>query len=263
MDREVYQVDSSQERGSCFRLFQLIVLLAWITGFWLLGASFGGTPLLGKFLRPDYWWIVKMGTTVLVLFLIALVVCEPHDRGRRGVALLLQMGIMIVPLLYLPTAVSSNLSPEAAKKRSLSVAGCGLPLESVSSRQSSGSVSAEGKAEPQEPKLLVNPPLIDLLRQSERYDGKPVTTLGRVCLDDRLPQGTFFCYRLLMVCCAADVVPIGVLVDYGKIKTLQNGGWVKVSGTVGLTTFESHRAVKIVAQRVEPTTPPKDPYVWP
>ena len=53
-----------------------------------------------------------------MLFLIAVFLSDNFSTGRRGFGLLVQMGIMIIPVLYLPTAVGSNLSPEAANNRS-------------------------------------------------------------------------------------------------------------------------------------------------
>ncbi len=251
-----------REKASFFRLFQLIVVLAWILGLWFLCADVGEAPLLGKFLRPDYWWIVEMGVGILILFLISLVYCDPHNRGRRGLGLLLQMGIMIVPLLYLPAAVRSELSPDAAKKRSFSVGRFERAVKNASPGRTSRSSDPDRKAIGGDNRLPEDPSLIQLIMESSHYEGKQVTTLGKVCLDDRLPKGTFFCYRLLMICCAADASPVGVMVHYDKIDSVKNGDWVKVEGTVGLTTFQSHRAVKLVAEQVEPTSRPKDPYVW-
>lgn len=251
-----------REKASFLRLFQLIVVLAWILGLWFLCADVGEDPLLGKFLRPDYWWIVEMGVGILILFLISLVYCNPHNRGRRGLGLLLQMGIMIVPLLYLPAAVRSELSPDAAKKRSFSVGRFERAAHNTSLDRTSGSTGTDRKARSEKNQLPEDPSLINLIMESSHYEGKHVTTLGKVCLDDRLPKGTFFCYRLLMVCCAADASPVGVVVHYDKIESVKNGDWVKVEGTVGFTTFQDHRAVKLVAKRVEPTSRPKDPYVW-
>lgn len=252
----------NRERASFFRLFQLIVVLAWILAFWFLCASIGGAPVLGKFLRPDYWWIVEMGTAILVLFLISLVWCDPHNRGRRGIGLFLQMGIMIVPLLYLPTAVGSDLSHEAAKKRSVSMVGSDLAGKNAASRRIPGSTETAPDSSRKNADLSSNPSLIDLIREAARYEGKRVTVLGKVWLDNRLPDSTFFAYRLLMVCCAADASPVGVMVHYDNLEAVKNGDWVKVGGTVGLTTFQGHRAVKLSAETVEPAKTPKDPYVW-
>jgi putative membrane protein len=255
-------VAGNREKASFFRLFQLIVVLAWILGLWFLCADVGGDPLLAKFLRPDYWWIVEMGVGILILFLISLVYCDPHNRGRRGIGLLLQMGIMIVPLLYLPAAVRSELSPDAAKKRSFSMSRFGRTAENASLGRTSRSSDTGGKAGSRDDQLPGNPSLIRLIMKSSHYEGKRVATLGKICLDDRLPKGSFFCYRLLMVCCAADASPVGVMVHYDKIDSVKNGDWVRVEGKVGFTTFQGHRAVKLVAERVEPASQPKDPYVW-
>jgi uncharacterized repeat protein (TIGR03943 family) len=238
----------------------LTVIVAWIAGFCLLCASIGSAPLLDKFLRPDYAWIVHVGVGILVLFVVALVYCEPHNRGRRGIGLLLQMTIMVLPLLYLPTAISSELSPEAARKRSVSVArsDAGMGNRSVGKEFTIGAKKNTANA-----KLPEDPSLIQLILEGKHYSGKRVTTVGKVCLDDRLPAQAFFCYRLLMICCAADARPVGILVYRDKADTLENGAWVKVTGTVGLSKFEDHDVVKIAAEHIEPTAPPKVPYLFP
>jgi putative membrane protein len=252
----------NRETTSFSRLFQLTVVLAWIVGLWCLCTSVGGAPPLEKFLRPDYAWIVHMGAAILVLFLIALVYCDPHHGGRRGIGLLLQTTIMLLPLLYLPMAVRSEFSPEAARKRSVSIASPDSSLHGGSRFRDLLPDRAWGKERPA-PNLPDEPSLVQLITERNLYSGKSVTTVGKVCLDDRLPENTFFCYRLLMICCAADAKPIGVLVHHDKIETLKDGSWVKVTGVVGLSSFQEHSVVKIAAAHVDPTDPPKVPYVWP
>src|SRR5208283_5230857 len=121
MDWEGCLVDGDRKRISFHRVLQSIVVLAWIVAFWFLFRIEGG-PLLGKFLRADYWWLAELGTTILVIFLLSLAYYPRHDCGRCGVGLVIRMGIMVLPLLYLPTAGVSQLSPDAAKKRSFYVA---------------------------------------------------------------------------------------------------------------------------------------------
>jgi putative membrane protein len=243
-------VDSNMRKPSFSRLYQLAVLLAWIVAFWCLFQHMSGSPLLGKFLHPDYWWLVEVGTAILIVFVISLVYCDPHDRGRRGVGLVLQMGIMILPLLYLPMAFVAQIGPDAAKKRSFYMTQPGAILAAPVSKGSSE-------------KLPENPSLLRLALDAEFYEGKNVTTMGRAYWDSELPQDSFFCYRLLMFCCAADARPIGVLVEYDKQKTFEKGSWVKVQGTVGFTTFRGRRLTKIRAEKVSPTEPPKVPYLFP
>ncbi len=243
-------MDSRPVKLSCSRLYQLFVLPAWIGAFWYLLQHIGGSPLLGKFLRPDYWWLVNVGTAILILFVISLVYCDPSNRGRRGVGLLLQMGIMILPLLYLPTAAVSHLSPDAASKRSFYMAQPGTRLN--------GPFSVNPDLKPPE-----NPSLFRLVVESEPYEGKKVTTMGMAYWDDQLPQNSFLCYRLAMYCCAADARPIGIVVKYDKPKAFKKGTWVKIEGIVGFTTLKGQRLTKLKAETVNPTAPPKDPYLLP
>jgi putative membrane protein len=258
-------VDSNRDKPSFFRLFQLIVVLAWILAFWVLLQIEGG-PLLGKFLRPEYWWLVELGTAILVFFLMSLVYCTPHNRGRRGVGLVMQMGIMILPLLYLPTAVVSQLSPEAAKKRSFHVAQYSHIKTKASRHLVSGSATGGNEAFPSasgDLRLHENPSLLRLVFEPKPYEGRRVSTIGMVYRDDKSPENTFFCYQLSMFCCAADAKPIGVLVEYDKSDALKRGEWVKVEGIVGFTNIEDDHLPMIVAQKVEPMRPPKDQYLTP
>jgi uncharacterized repeat protein (TIGR03943 family) len=204
-----------------------------------------------------------MGTAILVLFLISLAYCDPLHRGRRGIGLFFQIGIMLLPLWYLPTAVRSELSPEAVKKRSFSAIEPSLGAEKGSHHRSPESAVSENKAPDTDPNSPEDTPMVRLVLQAGSYDGKRVTTMGKVCLDDQFPEDSFFCYRLLMICCAADARPVGVLVEYDKTKTLKTGDWVKIEGTVGFATIKDHRVLKVAAERVEPAAPPKDQFVWP
>ena len=257
-------MDGNRNKISFYRVLQSIVVLAWIAFFWFLFQRIWGSPLLGKFLRPDYWWLVGIGTAILVFFLISIDCRDPGNRGRRGVSLLVQMGIMILPLLYLPTAAVSQLSPEAIKKRSFYVAQAGQSNNDASRTGMSESITIEGKRE-REPKLPENPSLLRLVLDPEPYEGRRVTTMGIAYWDKelKLPENTFFCYQLAMYCCAADARPMGVLVKYDKSKALKKGDWVTVEGTVGFTTLEDQRVTKITAEKVSPTEPPENPYLLP
>jgi putative membrane protein len=259
-------VAGDQEKVSFSRLFQLIEVVMWLTAFWVLRQQIKGPPMLAKFLRPDYWWLVDMGAGILVLFLITLIYHDSHSRGRQGIALFAQMGIMLLPILYLPTAAASNLSPEAARNRSFAYASSGRQgekalsgtLESILGPGTGARSYDNGKAG-----LPANPSFLRLVLEPEPYEGKRVVTQGMVYHDDKTPPNSFFCYQLMMVCCAADAKPIGILVESDRTKTLKKGDWVKVSGTVGFGDFENSKFTRITADTVEETVPPKDPYILP
>jgi uncharacterized repeat protein (TIGR03943 family) len=256
-------VSSNKERPSFQRLYQLVVVLAWIVAFWFLLQELGGNPILGKFLRPDYWWLVEMGTAILVFFVMALVYCDPPHGGRRGISLLCQMGIMILPLVYLPTAAVSQLSPDAVKKRSFFLSQTFEQGGKGNFWSKPDSAAGDGADSGRVDEVPENPSFLRLVFKPEPYEGKHVTISGMAYVDDRLPPNSFLCYQLLMFCCAADAKAIGVVVEYDKSDTLKKGEWVKVQGSVGLTSVEGQRLTKITAENVAPTKAPKDPYLFP
>lgn len=253
----------SKTRPSFTRLFQLVVLLAWIVAFWFLLQRLEGRPLLGKFLRPDYWWLVEMGTAVLVFFVMALVYGNPPHGGKRGIALICEVGIMILPLLYLPTAAVSQLSPEALKKRSFYLSHANGSANEASFQASQEPTPNDGKGDGPADAVPEEPSLLRLVIEPEPYQGKRVTVVGMAYKDDKLPPNSFLCYQLLMFCCAADAKAVGVVVEYDKPEAWNKGDWVKVEGLVGLTRLEGHRLTKITAASVERTETPKEPYLFP
>jgi putative membrane protein len=228
----------------------LIVLVAWIAAFCLLLQGVGGMYLIAKFLRPDYWWLVEIGAAILIIFVIANVYCDPHNRGKKGVTLLVQIGILLLPLLYLPQAVMSELSPEALEKRSIDM------THSGQSSMAAKSPKTEAADLPNDPSLL------RLVTDAKSYEGRKISTIGMVYTNDKLPQNTFFCYQLLMFCCAADARPVGVLVKYDESSSLTVGSWIKVEGKLGIETIEDKQIIQITAERVESIDPPKEQFLF-
>ncbi len=248
---------SDRNKMSSYRILQVIVALAWIVAFWFLVQRIWGPPPLGKFLHPDYWWLVEMGAAILVLFVISLAYFDPHRSGRRGLGLVLQVGIMLLPLLYLPIAVSAQLSPEAARKRSLYAASGGqINRSTTTARAVFSTMSGDYR-------LKENPSLLRLVMEPKPYEGRRVTMTGMVYQDDKLPENSFICYQLTIYCCAADAQPVGVLVEYDKPQPVEKSGWVKVEGIVGFTELGDDRLPKITAEKVQAIIPPNVPYLLP
>ncbi len=241
---------ANRETASFSHLFQLIVLVAWIAAFCLLLQGMGGMSLIAKFLRPDYWWLVEIGAAILVIFVIANVYCDPHNRGKKGVTLLVQIGILMLPLLYLPQAVMSELSPQALEKRSIDM------THSGQSSMAARFPTTEAGELPNDPSLL------RLVVDAKSYEGRKISTIGMVYTSDKLPENTFFCYQLLMFCCAADARPVGVLVRYGESNNLAAGSWIRVEGKLGIETIEEKQIVQITAERVETIDPPKEQFLF-
>ncbi len=259
-------MDVEPHRPSFSNLFRMCVTLVWILVFWVLSVRLGGVPLLAKFLHPSYWWMIDLGTGILVCFLISLAYCKPDPNPRRGFRLLMHIAVMLIPVLYLPLAVESRLSPDSARSRSVHL------MRLVGTPN-----GAAGHATPDKPiqdvESTTPPPetssvhetvsLLDLQLAGPARSGRRVITEGAVYVDEKLPPGTFFCYRLLMWCCAADARPIGAIIRYTGATGVKSGDWVSIEGTVASGVINGHRVLQIVAENVTIGEQPKTPYLFP
>ncbi|MBI4964544.1 MAG: TIGR03943 family protein [Desulfomonile tiedjei] len=242
-------------------IVQAIVLGAWITSFCWLAYGPVDDALLGRFLRSDYWWLVYTAIGIYSAFVVSLAIYPPHQHGRdRFRRSVIQAAILSLPVLYVPLAVTSELSVEAAEKRSLYTARAVVtrpessePTRVVQKRKGpdDNPKSDMARVKPSEPTML------DVVSDPDAFEGSDVTVIGMVYRDKKLPSDSFFCYRLLMVCCAADATPIGLIVKWPQTGEMKTGTWVKVTGKVGFTTVEGSSEPAISAVSVEKTSPPK------
>ncbi len=253
-------------RGRGTGVIQAAVVIAWIAAFGWLALGSGDNPLLGRFIRSDYWWLVYSGIGILVALAASLVVRPPRWNGLGSLRSLLQIGILFLPLLFLPLAVTSELSTDAAEKRSLYSPRVAVsrpeptsPAKLEQKRNSSNEITIPAKNPAKSPE----PTMLDLVSDPEEFEGSNVTLVGIVHRDKRLPANSFFCYRLVMVCCAADATPAGVIVEWPESGKLKKGTWVKVNGKVTFTKFDGSDYPAISAVNVEKTSPPKNRFLIP
>lgn len=279
---------------------QAVVLLAWTAALLRLCRGTGDEAPLGHFLRSSYWWVVYAAIVLFVIFLSSLLVGRWSRPGVIPWRSILQTVIMSLPLLYLPLAVSSELSIEAAEKRSLYARGAMATKSEISTPKSVASETADKAPETAggqsyEHSTIVtqtDPPsstppalkpkkrtdksvsamsqgksheanLWNLISNPKKFEGSSAVVTGIVYQGKRLSSDSFFCYRLMMICCAADATPVGVIVKWREAAKLKKGSWVQVHGKAGFTTFEGEQYPAIVATKVDKTSPPKNKFLVP
>lgn len=98
----------------------------------------------------------------------------------------------------------------------------------------------------------------------DKYMGAKIEVIGFVFNDnEEFSDNEFVPARLMMVCCAADMVPVGFLCRYDKASELTTDTWVKVTGTIGKTQYEGETVPYIKAENVEKAEKPVNEYVYP
>lgn len=243
------------------RAMRVLVSMVWLVALvWLLGGE-GSAPRLARFLRPDFWWLVVSGAAILGLFLLAALFHRHagHDSPDGLSTHLVRMGILLVPLFYLPTAMVSRLGTHTFRKRS--IVRRATPQATLAEPPTPAPKAPPAKApEPAgDPEELT---LVDLAESPEDHQGKRVVFLGMVHRDEELPAKIFVCFRFVIVCCAADATPAGVMVQHDTAAKLQPDQWVRVVGTVATATIGDEEQTVVNAERVEIIKEPDAPYLY-
>jgi len=98
----------------------------------------------------------------------------------------------------------------------------------------------------------------------DKYVGMQIEVVGFVFNDyENFKDNEFVPARLMMVCCAADMQPVGFLCRYDKASELKSDSWVKVTGIIGKTKFDGEDVPFIEAKSVIEAEKPAGDYIYP
>lgn len=106
--------------------------------------------------------------------------------------------------------------------------------------------------------------LCDIYENIDKFQGVQIEVEGFVFRGTgSLTDDEFIPARLMMVCCAADMQPVGLLCRYDNASQLEADSWVKVCGTIGEAEYEGETIPCIIAQSVEAVEEPDKSYIYP
>lgn len=103
----------------------------------------------------------------------------------------------------------------------------------------------------------------EIYNNPSKYEGKKIKVTGFVFKGTQFKSNEFVPARLMMVCCAADMSPIGLLAHYNNASELKQDSWFKFSGKIVKGEFNGQQTAVIDIESVEKTAKPKNEYVYP
>ncbi|TMV15964.1 TIGR03943 family protein [Paenibacillus thermoaerophilus] len=98
---------------------------------------------------------------------------------------------------------------------------------------------------------------------SEPLKGRTVQLTGFVYKEDGMPDNRLVVSRFTVQCCSADAAPYGILVAWDQAGAIAKDTWVTVTGKLTKLDYNGNSLTAIQAVKIEKTTPPADPYVYP
>ena len=106
--------------------------------------------------------------------------------------------------------------------------------------------------------------LNDVYEDIDSYAGMHIETVGFVFRDDnKFADNEFVAARLMMVCCVADLQPVGFLCRYNGGEMPEPDTWVSVSGTIEKTEYDGEIIPYIKADRIQTAEKPQEDYIYP
>lgn len=224
-----------------------------ITGVFLAWAGAYVWLLMGRhyqmFLRPGFWVLLLLALGIILVFLAAVIIRPGHaEHVTQSAALWIKTGLLLLPLFYLLAAQDETLKSHAFKTRSTAQS---FPFEPGSAKV------------PNETRKEGELTLLEILADFDKYKGKRVITKGMVFRDDTVPEKHFVVFRFVIVCCAADAMPAGILLAHTHADSFEEDSWVRVEGTIGLKKVEDVDYPYMEAENIVAIDPLKNPYLYP
>jgi putative membrane protein len=245
----------------------------------LLGfALFLGTILITgdvtQYVHPRNIPFIAFGAAVMAVLacFYALELFRPGHKKTRALPLL----FFVVPLLMAFALPAQAFDSESANVGSVSLQNPGqgsapaadsgqieaTPAPTVPQLQDTGPKRQDGAVVMDNDNFY--PWLETLYDDTGTYVGKRIEVVGFVYRDaGQMGEGAFVPARLMMVCCAADMTPVGLLCLYDGAGKLEQDAWVKVTGTVGTTTLDGETIPCIENATVQPADAPAEDYIYP
>ena len=76
-------------------------------------------------------------------------------------------------------------------------------------------------------------------------------------------KNEFALARMMMICCAADMQPVGILAQWSDVQTLIDGEWIEVSGTLSKKPYKNSFDPLIIVETIKKVNQPQREYIYP
>jgi putative membrane protein len=103
----------------------------------------------------------------------------------------------------------------------------------------------------------------DIKDNPEIYDGKKIVFPGQVIFHEKGRHASFAITRMRMICCAADLQPIGFKCSFSHSSDLREKSWKKVFGILRVEKNGKENEPFIDVVRVMPMQKPDQEYIYP
>jgi len=216
------------------------------------------------YLRPEFGLLLALAHFIAMGFMLAAIM-RPVT-AEMDMSAVLRALVLLVPILYSTAMPDTLLGNQAFKKRFMGIGNGAIGQQAPSMTASPGVASLPGDidgAQAQPPQELT---ILDIYLDLNSYKGQRVTVTGMILRDERFKPHfggrDTAVYRFLITCCAADALPLAMVLDSDAADVFAKDQWVQVDGILDLQQING-RPVPIVAEPlIKPVEAPAEPYLF-
>jgi uncharacterized repeat protein (TIGR03943 family) len=207
-----------------------------------------------SFLHPSFWPFLLFGALIIVGGLVILAT-EPRlsDGQMKSVRPSVNGTVVLLPLIFLAAVIDQGMGIHAFSKKVTGTEQAALSALLALTTDKANTGKADG--------LLT---LAEVTSGMQRLEGTRVTTEGLLYKDPTLPEGQAKLFRFQMVCCAADAIPVWILLERADMIEAANDTWLQVSGTLKRASINGNEVASIAIETadIKPTPPPSEQYLY-
>ncbi len=109
--------------------------------------------------------------------------------------------------------------------------------------------------------------LLTLFMKPGEYDGKNISLVGMLAKDDPQVEKILgvkrpIMFRFLINCCAADAVPLAMVLDGDDAGLLKNDDWIEASGVFRIRDAGGQKLPVLENAAIRPAKQPEHPYLY-
>ncbi len=162
-------------------------------------------------------------------------------------------------VMFIPLAIGLLIPARPLDSAAFTTKGFNTSAPLVSSDSSAQIFETES----QERNILQWLKLFNYQDDITEFIGQEASVVGFVYFSDELDADQFFVSRFVVSCCAADGFAIAMPVRWEKSNSLEQDAWVVVKGKIESIDLNGTRTPMIIAEAVDPTDVPAQPYLYP
>ncbi len=223
------------------------------------------------FLRPEFGLLLAVANLVAMGFMLAALI-RPKTTEMDTSAILRAL-VLLIPVLYYVVMPDTMLGNQAFKKRFIGTNNGAISRQAPTTLSSPGAennpnaaaplgfVESMQQAVPQERTIL------DIIRSPNLFKEKRVIVTGMIMRDEELKPHfggrDTVVYRFMINCCAADALPLTIVLDTDQTDAFAKDQWVQVDGIFDLKQINGKPVPMLLKPQIKRVAAPPVPYLRP